>query len=148
MRVSSKWVGGVAGMALCFGMVLPAQAELSAATRAELAPPIVALMPIVLNNEQELGLDAKQKAFLADWAKKMPPRRESIERHIAELRIELRHVLLDGGTRDQRDHLVQQIGAETAHLVMMRSLCVDTLREQLTPEQFKKVVALYRQGQH
>ncbi len=148
MRLSSKWVGGVAGMALCFGMVLPAQAELSAATRAELAPPIVALMPIVLKNEQELGLDAKQKAFFADWAKKMPPRRESIERHIAELRIELRHVLLDGGPRDQRDHLVQQIGAETAHLVMMRSLCVDTLREQLTPEQFKKVVAMYRQGQH
>lgn len=148
MRLKTKWAGGLAGMALSLGMVLPAQAELSASTRAELAPPIVALMPIVLNNEQALGLDAKQKAFFADWVKKMPPRRESVERHLAELRIELRHVLLDGGTRDQRDHLVQQIGAETAHLVMMRSLCVETLREQLTAEQFKKVVAMYRQGQH
>jgi hypothetical protein len=148
MRLSSKWVGGLAGMALSFGMVLPAQAELSPATRAELAPPIVELMPIVLKNEQALGLDAKQKAFFADWVKKMPPRRESVERHIAELRIELRNILLDGGPRDRRDYLVQQIGAETAHLVMMRSLCVETLREQLTAEQFKKVVALYRQGQH
>lgn len=148
MRLGSKWVGGLAGVALAVGVILPAQAGLSPVERAELAPPIVELMPIVLKNEQALGLDAKQKAFFADWVKKMPPRRESVERHIAQLRIELRHILLDGGPKDQRDHLVQQIGAETAHLLMIRSLCVQTLREQLTPEQFKAVVALYRQGQH
>ena len=148
MRLSSKWVGGLAGVALSVGVILPAQAALSPAERAELAPPIVELMPIVLKNEAALGLDAKQKAFFADWEKKMPPRRESVERHIAELRVALRKILLDGGPRDQRDMLVQQIGAETAHLVMMRSLCVDTLREQLTSDQFKKVVEMYRKNHH
>lgn len=148
MRMSSKWISGLAGAALMMGMMAPAHAELSPETRAELAPPIVALMPVLLKNEQALGLTDKQKTFFANWVKKMPPRREEIQRHLAELRIQLRKILLDGGPRDQRDYLVQQIGAETAHLVMMRSLCVATLREQLTPAQFKQVVDLYRQEKH
>lgn len=148
MGVKSIGVYGAAALALAIGLNTSAHAEVSAAVKAELAPPIVELMPIVLKNEQALGLDAKQKAFFANWVKKMPPRREEVEQHLAELRNELRHILLDGGPRNRRDYLVQQIGADTAHLVMIRSLCVDTLREQLTPEQFKKVVALYRQKAH
>ncbi len=148
VQVSSKWFAGMFGAALSLSAMQPAQAALTPAEQAELAPPIVALMPILKKNEQALDLTEKQKTFFADWMKKMPSRREAVERRIAELRIQLRHILLEGGPRDQRDHLVQQIGAETAHLMMMRSLCVETMREQLTAEQFKKVVALYQQGRH
>lgn len=148
VRESSKWFAGMFGVVLSFSVVQPAQAAITPTERAELASPIVALMPILKKNEQALNLTEKQKAFFTDWVKKMPPRREAVERHIAELRIQLRKILLEGGPRDQRDYLIQQIGAETAHLVMIRSLCVETLREQLTADQFKKVVALYRQGHH
>lgn len=143
MKFKTSLIGVWAATALTLGAIAPAFAELSPTDRAELAKPIVALMPVLMKNEAALNLNAEQKAFFADWMKKMPERREGIERKIAELRIELRQVILEGSNREKRDQLIQKIGTEEAHILMMRALCVESVREHLTPAQFKQLVALY-----
>ncbi|MGC8698318.1 MAG: hypothetical protein ACP5Q0_07550 [Halothiobacillus sp.] len=143
MKLKATLISALAATALTLGAMAPAFAELSPADRAELAKPIVALMPVLMKNEAALNLNAEQKAFFADWMSKMPARREAVERNIAELRIELRQVILAGAEREKRDQLIQKIGTEEAHILTMRALCVESVREHLTPEQFKQLVALY-----
>jgi hypothetical protein len=144
MKLKTILISACAATALTFGAITPSFAELSPAERAELAKPIVALMPVLMKNEAALNLNAEQKAFFADWMRKMPERRESLEKKIAELRIELRQVILDGGKREERDRLIQKISTEEAHILTMRALCVESVREHLTPEQFKQLVSLYQ----
>jgi phosphosulfolactate synthase (CoM biosynthesis protein A) len=143
MKLKATLSSVLAAAALTLGAIAPAFAELSPADRAELAKPIVALMPVLMKNEAALNLNAEQKTFFADWMSKMPERREVVEKKIVEMRIELRQVILEGTDREKRDQLIQKIGTEEAHILMMRALCVESVREHLTPAQFKQLVALY-----
>jgi hypothetical protein len=61
------------------------------------------------------------------------------------MRTQLRALILDGGNHALRDSLVQQLGASHAQLLMMSALDVETIQEHVSKEQFKQLVALYRQ---
>ena len=145
MTFKTTLISTLAAAGFALGTLTPAFAELSPAERAELpTKPIVALMPVLMKNEAALNLNAEQKKFFADWMSKMPERREGVEKKIADLRIELRQVILEGGKFDQRDHLIEKIITKEAQILTMRALCVESVREHLTADQFKQVVALYQ----
>lgn len=125
----------------------PAHADAPTHPTSAASAQIVDLMPVLLHHEQVLKLTAKQKSFFAAWMEKYPPRRAGIEQDVATMRTQLRALILDGKDRQQRDFLVQKLGAAHAQLLMMTALDVQTIQEQLSPEQFTQLVALYRQQQ-
>jgi hypothetical protein len=126
-------------------VILPAQAETHAHQATTASAQIVDLMPVLLHHEQSLQLTDDQKKFFASWMKKYPPRRAEIEQDVATMRAQLRALILDGGNHGLRDSLVQQLGASYAQLLMMSALDVETIQEHVSKEQFKQLVALYRQ---
>ncbi|MDA3878159.1 MAG: hypothetical protein PF483_13880 [Halothiobacillus sp.] len=126
-------------------VILPAQAETQAHQATAESAQIVDLMPVLLHHEQSLKFTDDQKKFFAAWMKKYPPRRAEIEQDIVTMRTQLRALILDGGNHALRDSLVQQLGASHAQLLMMSALDVETIQEHVSKEQFKQLVALYRQ---
>lgn len=124
----------IPGLAFAQQAVTPQEKGLSA--------PVVALMPVVVKNADSLGLDEAQKAALADWMAVAPQKRGALEDETAALRAEMAALILAEAPVADREALATRIGENETTLIMMRSGCVDNLREFLTPEQFAQVLDL------
>ncbi|WP_296870907.1 Spy/CpxP family protein refolding chaperone [Tibeticola sp.] len=112
-----------------------------------LADPVVALVPVIAKHVHALNLDAEQKAQFDDWVKTAKPQREAMEAKVAEQRLKLREMLLNGsGDAAEREALVRAIAADEAALMSARARCVDRMRAILKPAQMEQVVQLYRKG--
>lgn len=145
MKIYALVLAAFTTCALGWAVILPAQAETQAHNATAESAQIVDLMPVLLHHEQSLKLTDDQKKFFTAWMKKYPPRRAEIEQDVATMRAQLRTLILDGGKHGLRDSLVQQLGASHAQLLMMSALDVETIQEHVSKEQFKQLVALYRQ---
>lgn len=119
-----------------------ATASFAAGPNKELSKPVVALMPVIMQNADALALTPEQKAEMQAWRSTMPAKRKEIEDKSIALRAQLREAILAGAPTEERQAIADQIGATETQLVMMRSNCVDHWRAVLTEEQFAKVLEL------
>lgn len=76
----------------------------------------------------------------------MSPWRESGEQKIAQMRIELRKVILEVTDCEKRDQLIQKLAPKSPLINDASPVCVETVREHLRAEQFKQLVTLYKQS--
>ena len=107
-----------------------------------LSAPVVMLMPAIMKNVDALGLDAAQKAALAEWMAVAPQKRGALEDETAALRAEMAAAILAGAPVEECEALAARIGENETALVMMRSGCVDNLRAMLTPDQFARLLEI------
>jgi hypothetical protein len=107
-----------------------------------LSAPVVALTAFIAQNADALNLDDAQRAAVKDWVSTKPAIRGAFEDETAALRADLRAAILANAPIDERQALADQIGANEAKLVMMRSNCVDHWRSVLSEAQFDQALGL------
>ncbi|MDR5900414.1 hypothetical protein QC823_15730 [Halomonas vilamensis] len=129
----------ISALALAFASQATVAAERDTS---ELSSPIAMLTPAVAKNADTLDLNASQREAVQEWLATSPKVREALEDRMMAARAELREMIVQGETRDQREEKAIAIGEMEAKLLMMRSNCVDHWRNVLNEEQFAQALEI------
>lgn len=106
--------------------------------------PIIELMPFIMTHEKQLQLTPSQVADFAAYRKAVMKQRMTLQANEKALRGQLRVALIEGADEDITTQLMHRISdTEMAHMQLRRN-CIKNAREVLTPEQFEKLIALYK----
>ncbi len=109
----------------------------------DVAVPVVELMPLTMKYAAELKLTPEQNQALADYRKTAAPKRMALQKEIETLRANLRAAIFEGKPQAERDELMNQIVERDTMHMQGRNVCVDMMRDLLSPEQFKQLQGLY-----
>lgn len=106
--------------------------------------PAPSLMPILAKQADTLGLTADQKARLADWRKAAQAKREALEKEIVADRLAVNQAMLDGKNNADVQKMMRDVQRKEMKLVVGKLACRDNAKKILTPEQWAKLIELYR----
>ena len=109
----------------------------------DVAVPVVELMPLTMKYAAELKLTPEQNQALADYRKTAAPKRMALQKEIETLRANLRAAIFEGKPQAERDELMNQIVERDKMHMQGRNVCVDMMRDLLSPEHFKQLQGLY-----
>jgi hypothetical protein len=105
--------------------------------------PAPSLMPILVKQTAELGLNAEQQGKLADWRKVAQPQREKMEKDIIADRLAINQAMLDGKGNTEVQAMVKAVQRKEIKLVVAKLACRDNAKKVLTKEQWEKLIAMY-----
>lgn len=106
--------------------------------------PIIELMPFIMTQAKQLQLTPSQVEAFAAYRKAVMKQRMTLQANEKALRGQLRVALIEGADDEVTTSLMRRISAtEMAHMQLRRN-CVKNARAVLTPEQFEKLIALYK----
>lgn len=106
--------------------------------------PIIELMPFIMTHEQQLELTPAQVEAFAAYRKAVMKQRMALQANEKALRGQLRVALIEGADDEVTTPLMHRISdTEMAHMELRRN-CIKNARAVLTPEQFEKLIALYK----
>ena len=111
---------------------------------AELATPLIELVPAFKKVRSELKLDEKQNKAVDAWMAEAPAKKAELKQSVLMARSELREALINRDTRIKRDALKTKLENANRKVIEMESLCARMLHTTLNEEQYAKVVAQYR----
>lgn len=106
--------------------------------------PAPSLMPILAKQADALGLNEEQKARLADWRRVAQANREKLEKEIAADRLAINQAMLDGKSNAEIQKMMRNVQRKELKLVVGKLACRDNAKKILTPEQWEKLIELYR----
>ncbi|MDD3609558.1 MAG: hypothetical protein PHI49_07380 [Halothiobacillaceae bacterium] len=135
-------VFATAALLLPLSLSLPAQAE----EKCELSAPITELMPALEGMKDKLGLSAEQRTAIDNWVAANRPKRQSAEQAVLDGRKRLRDAILRGEAQPVIHKLTDELAALDKSLLELRNQGALMLRNQLTDEQYERVVQRYREG--
>ncbi|SUD90650.1 Spy/CpxP family protein refolding chaperone [Psychrobacter phenylpyruvicus] len=106
--------------------------------------PIIELMPFIMTHEKQLELTPAQVEAFATYRKAVMKQRIALQANEKALRGQLRLALIEGADDDITTPLMRRISdTEMAHMELRRN-CIKNARAVLTPEQFEKLISLYK----
>lgn len=111
------------------------------------ASPMPNLMGIVLGHADELKLDTNQLRTLQFWRDhKMRPAQKLVKK-IVEIEKDLHESSLEGKPTGYLIAQTSKMLSMRMQLASQKVLCRDNMMHVLTPEQWKKVVAMYKDSE-
>ncbi len=111
---------------------------------AELASPLIELIPAFKEVRTELKLDEKQSKTVDAWMAEAPAKKKELRQNVLMARSELREALIRRESRIKRDELKLKLEEANRKVIELESLCARMLHTTLTKEQYAKVIAQYR----
>ena len=129
---------------LAVALTVPAMAD--KASTAELASPLIELIPAFKTVRAELKLDEEQNKTVDAWMAEAPAKKAELKQIVLAARSDLREALINRDSRVKRDALKTKLEEANRRVIEMESLCARMLHNTLTKEQYTKVVAQYREA--
>ena len=127
---------------LAVALSAPALAE--KLSTAELATPLIELVPAFKKVRSELKLNEKQNKAVDAWMAEAPAKKAELKQNVLMARSELREALISRDSRAKRDELKDKLADANRKVIEMESLCARMLYTTLDEEQYTIVVAQYR----
>lgn len=112
---------------------------------AELATPLIELIPAFKKVRADLKLDETQSKTVDSWMAEAPAKKAELKQKLLAARSALREALISRDSRVKRDELKQGLEEANRKAIEMESLCARMLHKTLTKEQYAKVIAQYRE---
>lgn len=107
------------------------------------ATPVVALMPVLLNNPDFFDFTAEQKKQIAQIGQETNQLREGLDQSIVDARVELREALMRYTTNKKLvQQLMQEVNTQEAQRLSLSIKCANGLRKVLSAEQWKILIEL------
>lgn len=122
----------------------PATVMADNSNTAELAEPLIKLMPALKKIRAELNLNEKQNTVIKSWMTQAPAKKAELKQKVVAARAELREALLNRDSRIARDDLKKNLALANRKVIEMQSLCARMLYTTLTKQQYAKVVAQFK----
>lgn len=138
MNISKIFISSLLAVALS----APALAD--KLSTAELATPLIELIPAFKKVRSELKLNDKQSKTIDAWMAEAPAKKAELKQDVLMARSELREALINRDTRVKRDELKADLENASRKVIEMESLCARMLHTTLDEEQYTIVVAQYR----
>jgi len=111
---------------------------------AELAQPLIELIPAFKKVRDDLKLDEKQSKTIDAWMAEAPAKKSELKKNVVVARSALREAMINRDSRVTRDNLKASLEQANRRVIEMESLCARMLYKTLTKEQYAKVIAQYR----
>jgi len=109
------------------------------------ASPLPNLMRVALNNTEAIKLDEKQVRNLEFWRDRQSIVARRLVKEIMALEAEIKEASLSGKSTGYLINKISTMLSKRMQLASQKVLCRDNMMHVLTPEQWSKVVELYRQ---
>ncbi len=107
--------------------------------------PMPNLMPVIMHHGDMLDLSEAQEQELAKWRKENHHGQHELSNQIREKQATMRKAALDGEPAEALLTMEQDIEAMRIKFISKKAACRDNMKKVLNPEQWQKVVEIYRQ---
>ena len=106
--------------------------------------PMPNLMLVILKMSDKLNLNEKQQAKLKAWRDERQPVMDKQFKTIVKLENELLDAALNNSPQVKQDELADAIMQNRMKVIRGKAFCREKIQENLKPEQYKKVIELYK----
>ena len=108
--------------------------------------PMPSLMMVVKKMGDKLGLNEKQLAKLKQWREERGPIMKKHYKAIVQLESEIYDAALNNAPHEKIAQLADSIMQNRIKVIRGKAFCRDKMKEILKPEQYKKVLTLYKEN--
>ena len=107
--------------------------------------PMPNLMPIIMHHGEMLDLTEQQKTKLANWRSTHHQAQQHLKKDIHANQDAMLKAALDGKSLDELLIYEKAIDAKRIQFITRKAACRDNMKKVLSPEQWQKVMEIYRE---
>lgn len=107
--------------------------------------PMPNLMPIIMHHGEMLDLTEKQRTQLANWRSTHHQAQQHLKKEIHTNQDAMLKAALDGKSLDELLVYEKAIDGKRIQFITRKAACRDNMKKVLSPEQWQKVMEIYRE---